>query len=379
MLHNFYRQRGGEERAVSEQLSLLTDRGHYARLLERHSESISRKGAGTQLLLGGSRPEDVAEIVKQDSIDVVHVHNMLPSFGVKALIAARAAGAAVVLNLHNYRLFCGTGIGYRNGDLCTRCKGLNTSAGAVLRCRGSFTESAAYSVSLSLHQRKLMQTVNRFALPSKGMLIQLEKHGFKSQAVDQVRNFLPPNQFADRSTAGTGDFVLYVGRITEEKGVQTAVEACAKANVPLKVVGEGPDYQRVQQLTSKLTAEVTFTGQLTPSEVAEVRSRAAISLMPSKWSEPAPYSVVESMAAGVPVLVSSLGGLPELTDNQNTVLDNTADGWSKAIKSLWSDREKLQRAGEQALSYAKQNFNQDRAYEDLIASYTAALNSRKAT
>ena len=69
-----------------------------------------------------------------------------------ALAAARAAGARVVLHLHNLRLFCAIGVASRDGGPCFRCRGRRTLPGLVLNCRGSLPESAAYAAGLALHQ-----------------------------------------------------------------------------------------------------------------------------------------------------------------------------------------------------------------------------------
>ena len=87
---------------------------------------------------------------------VVHAHNVNPTFGARALEAARAAGARVVLHLHNYRLVCAVGTCFTRGEDCTRCHGRNTLPGLQLNCRGgSRAESAAYAAGLALWQRRL--------------------------------------------------------------------------------------------------------------------------------------------------------------------------------------------------------------------------------
>src|SRR5271169_1444792 len=101
MLHNRYRQRGGEERSVTEQAALLRDRGHRVEVLERSSETLSGPGGRTRaahaLLRGGESEQEVADLVRRLGVQVVHAHNLHPLFGSRALAAARKAGARTVL------------------------------------------------------------------------------------------------------------------------------------------------------------------------------------------------------------------------------------------------------------------------------------------
>src|SRR5258708_5422454 len=102
-LHNRYRTTGGEERAVAELMALVRDElGEEAELLERDSAQLGRGRAARGLLRGGIDPDDVGAAVKRTGARIVHAHNLNPSFGPRALQAARNAGARVVLHLHNF-------------------------------------------------------------------------------------------------------------------------------------------------------------------------------------------------------------------------------------------------------------------------------------
>ena len=116
-LHNRYRTTGGEERVVEDLLWLVRERlGGGAELLARDSAEISRRrGRRSGCCAAGSRPEEVAGAVRRSGAELVHAHNLHPSFGWRALAAARGAGAAVVLHLHQYRLVCAVGVCFTDG------------------------------------------------------------------------------------------------------------------------------------------------------------------------------------------------------------------------------------------------------------------------
>jgi len=152
LLHNRYRLPGGEERAVEDLRWLIGEHlGEDAEVLERDSAALGNRRAALGLLRGGLAPEDVAHAVRRTGARVLHAHNVNPSFGWRALAAAREAGARVVLHLHNYRLVCAVGTCFNSrGEDCVRCQGRDTRPGVRLNCRGTGAEAAAYAASLAL-------------------------------------------------------------------------------------------------------------------------------------------------------------------------------------------------------------------------------------
>src|SRR5438876_7146344 len=166
-LHNRYRTTGGEERVVDDLMWLVREQlGEPAELLTRDSSALSRGAAAAARLRGGAHPADVSRAVRLAGARVVHAHNLQPAFGWRALAAARAAGARVVLHLHQYRLVCAIGVCFTRGADCTRCHGRDTLPGARLNCRGSVPESLAYAASLALWQHRLVEQADAIVLPS---------------------------------------------------------------------------------------------------------------------------------------------------------------------------------------------------------------------
>src|SRR2546429_7253342 len=241
VLHSRYRTTGGEERAAADLLWLLRERlAEDAELLERDSARFGRGGAAAGLLRGGLDPEEVAAAVRRTGARIVHAHNVNPSFGWRALAAARAAGARVVMHLHNYRLVCAVGTCFTRGADCTRCHGRNTLPGGVLACRGGRGEAAVYAAGLTLWQRRLAACVDVFAVPSAAARERLEVLG----APLGGRTTIVPHvvrAFADGSRAADGRHVLVASRLAPEKGVEVAIDACASAGIPLVVAGDGPE------------------------------------------------------------------------------------------------------------------------------------------
>src|SRR6202521_3804634 len=167
-LHNRYRTAGGEERVVEDLLWVVRERlAERAELLARDSVKLGRGRAAVGLLRGGLEPREVARAVRSTGARVVHAHNLHPTLGWRALAAARAEGARVVLHLHQYRLVCAVGVCFTRGAECTRCHGRNTLPGVRLDCRGTGAEAVVYGASLALWQRRLVAQADAVAVPSR--------------------------------------------------------------------------------------------------------------------------------------------------------------------------------------------------------------------
>jgi glycosyltransferase involved in cell wall biosynthesis len=376
ILHNRYRSAGGEERSVAEIAALLGDRGHEVEVLERSSAALDgvrgRARAGAAMVAGGLDPEEVEEAVRRTAADVVHAHNIHPLWGSRALAAARDAGAAVVMHLHNYRLFCAIGVGYRDGGVCTRCRGRNVLPGVRLRCRGNLPEAAAYGLGLWRQQPRIAATVDRFVAPSAFAAGRLAELGLERDTISVAHNFLLPDRFAAAPPEDPPAFALFAGRLVEEKGADTAIQAAAMADVPLAVAGSGPEAESLVALARTSGAPVRFLGMLERDEMRATLAQAAFVVAPSRWDEPCPYAVIEAMALGVPVLASARGGLPELVGGESTLPDRAVPEWAAAMRDLWADPQARRARGVEALARARRLFTAERFYAALMDAYSAA-------
>src|SRR4051794_28621327 len=341
-LHNRYRVPGGEERVVGDLMWLVRERlGEDAEVLERDSGALGRSRAAVGMLAGGLQPADVAAAVRRTRARGVHAHNLNPSLGWRALAAARAAGARVVLHLHNYRLVCAVGTCFNSrGADCVACRGRDTRPGVRLVCRGNAPEAIAYAAALSLWQRRLVAQADAVVVPT---VFARERLRVLRAPLDDVPVHVVPHvqrAFADRSAADSGEHALVASRLAVEKGVDVAVDACARAGVPLVVAGDGP---LALALREAAHGDVRFAGRLGPDELAALRASAALVVVPSRAAETLGLAAVEGMAAGVPVVASATGALPEVVgDPAALVPPGDPVALARAILALWGDT----RAGE---------------------------------
>ena len=372
VIHNRYRLEGGEERAVELQVDALRRAGVDHALLERSSAEVSRTRAALTLLRGGRNEQDVGAAAKDLQADVVDAHNTLPLFGPRALQTARATGASVVMHLHNLRLFCAIGVAARDGGPCFRCHHRNTLAGLVLNCRESIPEAAVYAAALARHQPAFFESVDRFVVPSRYAAGQSALLGVPAARIDVVPHYLPAEAFAETSRAADGRYALVAARLAPEKGVDTAIEAAALADIPLRVAGEGPAAAQLMEQANVIGAPVDFVGRLDRAAMERELAGAAMLLMPSRYHEFAGYSALEAMAAGVPVIGSKLGALPELIGAERCLPPNDPHAVAARMRQLWVEPERRRSEGEALIARARAGHSEERYMERLLGVYSRA-------
>jgi glycosyltransferase involved in cell wall biosynthesis len=379
VVHNRYRVEGGEERAVQLQLRALHRAGTEHALLERRSGETSRAAAAAALLRGGSDEGDLGATVREMGAQVVHVHNLLPLVGPRGLAAARDAGAAVILHLHNLRLFCAIGVASRDGGPCFRCHGRNTLPGLVLNCRGSVPEAVVYAAALARHQPAVFRAVDRLLAPSRYAVGQLALLGAPAERLEQFPHYLPPEAFAERSSAHRGGYALVAARLSVEKGVDTAITAAARSGVPLRVAGEGPAAAELGDLVRRLGAPVELLGRVDREQMSGLLAGAGALLMPSRYHEFAPYAALEAMAAGVPVVASGLGGLPELVGGEHCLPPNDPAALAARLGELWEQPERRREEGDALIARARERHAEEGYVRRLLALYERLASSSRSS
>jgi len=356
-LHNRYRTTGGEERVVEDLAWLVRHRlGEPVELLERSSQQLTRAGAARGLLRGGLDPQEVARAVHRRDARVVHAHNLQPVYGWRALAAARAAGARIVLHLHQYRLVCAIGVCFTRGAECTRCHARNTLPGLRLNCRGNRGEAAAYAASLALWQRRLVAQADAVLVPSRFARERLRELG-APLPWERVHVLPPPVRALDAlshpppAPGASGElpsYALVASRLAPEKGVEVAIDACRAAGLTLVIAGDGPERPALEARAAGgrgvAGARVRFAGQVDDAELAQLRARASIALVPSRSAETFGLAAAEAMAAGLPVAASRVGALPELVEQEGLVPPGDPAALAQAIGRLAGDHAAGERA-----------------------------------
>jgi len=281
----------------------------------------------------------VAELVKQFRPDVMHVHNFMPRLTPSVYGAAREHGCAVVQTLHNYRLLCANAILLRNDRPCQDCVGRAYGwPGLIHRCyRKSAVGSAVVAGVTSWHRMRgtWHNEVDRYIV-----LTRFAQDLFaQSGVVPPDKIVVKPNAVPDPGVGvGDGKYLLYVGRLSPEKGIRVLIEAAQQGEgfpMPLKIVGGGPLEDEVRR--SAGNGRIEYLGNQPQAEVRRLMKHATFLLFPSLWYETFGMVIAEAFASGLPVIASNLGAMTELVspgENGLLVEAGSVNGFLSAVRTV---------------------------------------------
>jgi glycosyltransferase involved in cell wall biosynthesis len=279
----------------------------------------------------------VAELVRANDIDVVHFHNTFPLMSPAVYSAARAAGAAVVQTLHNFRLLCPGANLYRDGQVCEKCVGKAVPiAGVIHKCyRDSRGASLATAAMLTTHRAlgTWQNGVDAYITPTHFARDKFIAGGLPAERIIVKPNFVDPDPgFAAKG--GSGGYAIFVGRLSHEKGLDTLLSAWAHLNgtVQLKIVGDGPLADDVKAAAAR-DRSIEWLGRRGMDEVFDLIADARVLVMPSNCYETFGRVAIEAFAKGTPVIASNHGAPADVVDEGRTGLRfKPGDGADLAAK-----------------------------------------------
>lgn len=379
--HNYYQQPGGEDQCVAQELSLLRAYGHDVQLFSLHNDSIETMGRAE--LAGATIWNRAAcallsKRLRESRAEIVHFHNTFPLISPAAYYAARAEGAMVVQTMHNYRLVCANALLLRKGRVCEDCLTRFVPWKSVqYGCyRGSRSASAVATAMLATHRalgtwRNAVDVYIALTEFGRGKFIAA---GLPPERIIVKPNFVLPDPGPG---SGGGDFAIFVGRLSEEKGVAILLDAWRLLGgaVPLRIVGDGPLAPLVREAAERDPA-IQWLGTLPPASVYQLIGDAVSAIVPSICFEAFPRVIAEAFSRGTPVIASRAGAMAELVDEKRTGLlfeSGNAGDLARAVRELQSDRLALAQMRPAARAAFEARFSAELNHRRLMQAYHMAL------
>jgi glycosyltransferase involved in cell wall biosynthesis len=295
--------------------------------------------------------------------DIVHCHNIFHHLSPSILRPISKAKIPCVMTLHDYKLACPSYQMLDHGNMCHLCVTGGTWHAVKQRCKGdSVSASTLLAIESGIHRAmNAYASVGIFISPSEFLANVMRQSGIPADKLRVVRHFVdnhsdPPD---DKPRCG----VLFAGRLAAEKGVDTLIKAAQMLpdGVRIDIAGEGPLRDSLERLAAdKAPGRVTFHGRLDMTALKEIFSRSIASVVPSRWYENQPMTILESFAFGVPVVASDLGGIPELIhDNVEGFLVpyNDPPALAAALTQLLIDPSRARTMGFNGLNMVRREFS----------------------
>jgi len=329
IVHNRYREPGGEDVVADAQARLLREHGHVVHTYERDNKEINGYSflgkAALYFRMKNNRASarDMARIVRDFNPRAAHVHNTLPLISPSIYAPLQREGVKVIQWLHNYRLVCPAGTLFRSGAPCTLCVDGDFSHAIKYKCwTGSkrATQGLVRMLRYHRHARTWLERVDLFvALNSFQKQILVEAGGLPESKVIVQPNFSNAYPYSRTMSAGAGAEFLFAGRLMPEKGISTLLRALGLLrDVPIAIAGDGPLRESVERTCASTGHQ--YLGQLDRTALRERMEWSRALLFTSEWPEGCPSVILEALACGKPVIASSVAGAVELLQEGKTGL-----------------------------------------------------------
>lgn len=389
MAHNYYQQPGGEDKSFAAESDMLEANGHYVYRYTKHNDAINQMGKleiARKTLWNQDVYQELDALFKREKFGVAHFQNTFPLISPAAYGAAQDNGVPVIQSLRNFRFVCPNAIFFRDGHICEDCMHKTPPLPGVLHAcyRDSRIQTGVVAAQITYHRfRKTYQNqVDRYITLTEFSRRKFIEAGFPAEKIAVKPNFLVNDpEFSSKQ----GQYVIFVGRMTPEKGIWTVLNAFKQlGNIPLKIVGDGPQADEMRQFIQQhgLQGRVEMLGQRPYEETKQLIKGAVCLLFPSEWYETFGRVAIEAFACGVPVIASDFGSMAELVDDGETGYHFRAgdpEDLASKVDRMWSNSNNLTDMKQQARQVFEEKYTARSNYDMMLKIYQDAIEAYGST
>ena len=400
-LNNYYYIRGGSERVFFGEMDMMKRHSHsVAGFARKHSLdipseyghffppdittekiSLSWEAVRTakEIFYSFSAKDGLKKLICEFQPDIAHIHNMYGRLTSSVLDLLWDRKIPAVMTLHDYKLACPSYKLLFNNRICEDCKGALYYKAVKNRChKESHWASAVIAIESYMNEwfKKYRKTIRYFISPSHFLRHKLIDFGWPENQIKTVPNFLNLSGF--KPNYSPGKYFLYLGRLSEEKGIRTLIKAFSELkhrHLELLVVGDGPMRNKLEDL-SKKDRRICFAGYLSGNTLLDVIRHSLAVVAPSEWYENAPLSVLEALACGKPVIGAAIGGIPEMIEDAvNGFLFESGNRdalWIAMERLAEMDRAEIENMGRAARNTVEREYGTESHYRSLMEIYQKA-------
>ena len=379
-IHNNYFKHSGEEHASGELSSLLIEHGHTVEWYRKTSSDIIGFWSKLKAFFAGIyNPQSAKELYKvldEYKPDIVQVQNLYPFISTSIFKPIKERNIPVVMRCPNYRLFCPNGLCLNSkGKVCEKCWGKGHEWWCIKNnCEKNIAKSIGYALRncFARISGNIIKGVDVFIVQSdfqKSKFIEQGIQNYKIGILPGISPIVPSNICFE-----LGEWVSFVGRVSEEKGIYEFIE-CAKLNpnIPFKVAGSIDDSFI---MPTDLPNNIEFVGFLKNDELNDFYIKSRIIVVPSKWYEGFPNVILRGMLLEKPIITTNIGAMTSIIETcKDGILVEPGDvkGLSQAISTLYNDSEKCRRYGKSGKEKTLKRYSRENIYNQLISIYDQAI------
>ena len=379
-IHNSYKFIGGEDSVVELEKNLLLKNNHSVKQLIRSNKeeikSLTNKfSVAKNLSYSDFSKKLVDKEIRRMKPDVVHVHNFFPLWTTSIFDACIDNDVPTVMTLHNYRTICANGLLFRENKICEKCLNHSAYYSVLYGCyQNSRLKSIPVAKMINHNWKKniLNNKINRFIALSDFAKNKFIQANFEKNKIHVKPNFIPTQISATQTNAVRQNHCLYIGRLSEEKGITTLLKAWENINYPLKIFGDGP----LNNQLNKSQPNITFLGHQNKNLILKEMKLAKFLIFPTECYEGFPITILESFASALPVLASNIGAVSEIIkDKYNGILfkSGNIEDIRKKINWTLSNTNECKKIAQNALKEFETKYSSETNYNLLIEIYKEAI------
>ncbi|MDO8281333.1 MAG: glycosyltransferase family 4 protein [Thermodesulfovibrionia bacterium] len=365
----------------------------YVDLNAEHSLFNQLKIAG-RILYSFEARSRLSDFLDRYPVDIAHLHNIYHGFSPSILHELKKRKIPIVMTLHDYKLVCGSYIlflrGGTRGHICEKCSDGKYFMTVKNRCvKESYKKSILTALEMYFHHKILdiYRNVDIFIAPSLFLKNKFEEMGFTKEIVNlpyfiDTEKLKKYDEKIDSQYAEKGNYIIYAGRLSVEKGLLTLLDAVKllydkKKDFEIRIAGEGPMNELLQKKVREDGIDnVRFLGFLKSEEVYHEMKGSLAAVLPSEWYDNYPMSIIETFAMGVPLIGARIGGIPEMVIDNETGLTfepGNAQDLCQKLEYVLDNPGKVSIMGRNARAFVEKNLNAEDHYEKLIRIYQQAI------
>lgn len=390
IVHNSHRSgsSSGDDIVFKKESKLLEQNGHKVLKINPSNDEYDRSGRIKKLSIILQVPWSftyyriIKEILIKEKPDIIHLHNFFPFISLSVCYAANSVGIPIIQTLHDFRYLCPTAFLMRSERICNEC-----ISGAFLKSvkYGCFKDSKLQSIPVAF-MLKLHWFIKTFKkIDAYICLTESQRKIYRDAGFDEKKIFIKPNfvnNMFEQDKYTFGNYVVFIGRLSEEKGLSTLIGAWRDLpDIPLKIVGDGPDSAKFRSLVSELKIKnIEFLGYKPYLECRKILNDARFLVMPSLCYETFGLSIVEAFSYCKPVIASNLGAMADLVKHGQTGLlfePRNYKDLAEKIKWLWVHKDETIRMGKNARKEYEEKYTPEKNYEMLMGIYEKVITTRR--
>ncbi|MEN8154963.1 MAG: glycosyltransferase family 4 protein [Acidobacteriota bacterium] len=379
-IHNKYKIHGGEESVFNNEIKLLRDNGHMIETVILDNADINSLFSKIRTALFSFYNPFSSKLIKKKvnefRPDLIHVHNFFPLVSPSVFFKRVIGNVPIIMTLHNYRLICANAMLFRKNTICEKCMNKKTPVkGIFYKCfRNSTLQTLLLVLVTSVHKyigtwRKKIDLYICLSEFQKQKFIKSSLELKKGQ-IEVKPNFVFDNGFDFEINRS---FFLFVGRIEQEKGIDTLLDSFRNTKYSLKIIGEGPLQEDVKIICEE-NMNMEYLGVMDHEYVTTQMKMAKGLIFPSKNYEGFGMVIAESFSCGTPVITSDIGSQAEIVKNGINGLHFRVNDTEDLIKKVEELDQKYDYSMNKnaRLTYEK-NYNNKENYKLLIRIYERVI------